>query len=113
MLEKSVAIAAVVFATACIDDGVHGTQGSLPTDESADDTGMDTPADTPVAAVADRPREPDETQLPQCDLLPQDDSACAHACDEDALLEYIPEGTCASFTCPLSDGTTLVTGGCN
>jgi hypothetical protein len=113
MLKKIVAAAVVLFASACIDDGVHGTQGSLPTDESPDQPGIDTPDDQPNAVLTERQRQAEPGDPAVCAMLPQDDSACAHACDEEALLAFIPAGTCASFSCPLTDGTTFVTGGCN
>lgn len=49
----------------------------------------------------------------QCDMLPADDSACAHACDPDALGAFIPPGTCVIFDCPLTDGTSVRVGGCS
>lgn len=108
MLKKIFAVAAI-FASACIGDGLSGSPGSLPTDETPD-PGTET---VPVSSIA-RERLPDPTSSqPVCDLLPQDDSACAHACEPNALLGYIPAGTCATFTCPLADGTTYMTGGCN
>lgn len=48
-----------------------------------------------------------------CSLLPDDDSACAHACDPVALLTHIPAGTCVTLECPLTDGTSYRTGACN
>jgi len=114
MLKKIVAATVAVFASACIiDDGVKGTPGSISTDKTPDDPSDDTPQDEPTTVTATRQRQPSPNDPAMCSLLPQDDSACAHACDEGALLGYIPEGTCATFSCPLSDGTTLVTGGCN
>ena len=89
-------------------------------------TGCADPADTatvdvqPVPAVDDGPdlseasayvAASDDTSV--CDLLPDDDSACAHACDPDAVAATIPEGTCAVLECPLSDGRVYRTGGCN
>ncbi|HUS32563.1 MAG TPA: hypothetical protein VMZ53_28875 [Kofleriaceae bacterium] len=113
MLKKIVVALVVVFGSACIDDGVNGTPGSLPTDETPEEPGIDTPAEMPQTALTERSRQQNPGDPAVCELLPQDDSACAHACDEDVLLTYIPEGTCASFACPLTDGTTFVTGGCN
>jgi hypothetical protein len=107
---KKIAVAGVLFASACIGDGVDGSAGSLPTVESPD------PSTTMVSTDSlQRERQPDPEATPEglCDLLPDDDSACAHACDPDGLFGYIPEGTCATFKCPLADGTTYVTGGCN
>ena len=85
MLAK-VAAAAVLIAVAC-----------------SDNNGL-TAADAEGSSLTD-PKT--------CALLPNDDSACAHACDEDALRAFILHGTCATFSCPLRDGTTLVVGGCN
>jgi hypothetical protein len=47
-----------------------------------------------------------------CAQLPNDGSACAHACDQAALEQFIPPGTCATFECPLPDGTVMRVGGC-
>jgi hypothetical protein len=54
---------------------------------------------------------PDEPSV--CDLLPDGDDACAHACEPGGLASYIPEGTCTTFVCTLTDGSTYTTGGCN
>jgi hypothetical protein len=114
MLKKIATIAVVVFVSACIDDGVEGSQGPLPVDKTPGDPSDNMPVGTTSTALAVR----DHQARPDgpgglCDLLPQDGSACAHACDESALLAFIPEGTCATFSCPLTDGSTFVTGGCN
>jgi hypothetical protein len=101
---KKIAIASVIFASACIGDGVKGDPGPIPTDKGL------SPSEQGLQA---REAPPDLEKAPACTDLPQDDSACAHACDEDALLSYIPEGTCATFRCPLTNGGTYVTGGCN
>ncbi len=48
-----------------------------------------------------------------CELLPCD-GPCSLACDHDALVEqYVPDGTCASFVCELTDGRTVVLDACN
>lgn len=104
---KKIAIASVVFASACIADGVGGDPGALYTEK-----GLSPDEQTELEATA-RELSPDPEQPAFCAMLPQDGGACAHACDQDALLSFIPEGTCATFACPLSDGTTHVTGGCN
>jgi hypothetical protein len=101
---KKIAIVSVIFASACIGDGVGGDPGALYTDKGL------SPSEQGLQA---REAPPDMDKAPQCADLPQDDSACAHACDQDALLSYIPEGTCATFNCPLADGSMYVTGGCN
>lgn len=79
-----------------------------------------TELDGPMPPLVD-PEEAEEDGLPgnyfadqadQCAQLPQDGSACAHACDPVALEAFIPEGTCATFECPLADGTVVRVGGC-
>jgi len=51
--------------------------------------------------------------LDVCGQLPQDDSACAHACEPDVLLTFIPKHSCVTFKCTLTDGGEMFTGGCN
>ena len=101
---KKIAIVSFIFASACIGDGVEGDPGAVYTDKglSPSEQGLQT-----------RQAPPDMNKVPACADFPQDDSACAHACDQDALLSYIPEGTCMTFSCPMPDGSTFVTGGCN
>ena len=101
---KKIAIVSVIFASACIGDGVGGDPGPIPTDKGL------SPSEQTLTS---REAPPDIQKAPECAALPQDDSACAHACDEEVLLSYIPEGTCATFRCPLADGSEYVTGGCN
>lgn len=103
---KKIAIASVIFASACIDDGVEGQLSPIPTDKGL------SPSETAQPVIA-RETAPDPDRAPQCMDLPQDDSACAHACDPDALLSYIPKGTCMTFMCTLTDGSEFKTGGCN
>jgi len=103
---KKIAIASVIFASACIDDGVGGDPGPIPADKEP------LPSEQELEQTP-RERTPDMAIVPACNEFPQDDSACAHACDQDALLSYIPEGTCMTFSCPMKDGSTYVTGGCN
>lgn len=104
---KKIGIMSVVFASACIGDGVEGDPGALYTDKGI------SPSEQETSELTARESLPDPEEPAFCAMLPQDGGACAHACDEDALLTFIPEGTCATFACPLSDGTTHVTGGCN
>ncbi len=59
------------------------------------------------------PQDPIDPDPDICNKLPDDDSACAHACDPVALSAFIPEGTCVTFTCTLTDGSQYRTGGCN
>ena len=94
----------IAMATACAD--------------SADTETVDV---QPVPAVDDGPAVDDaspyqasvETTPSVCELLPDDNSACAHACDADVVEQYIPVGTCAVLECTLTDGTVYRTGGCN
>ncbi len=77
--------------------------------------GMPVPPDTSDLAEIDRIEHPTfaaESTPSQCAMLPADDSACAHACDPVALQEFIPDGTCVIFDCPLTDGTNVRVGGC-
>ena len=103
MLEKIV-IATAVLLSACFEDGVGGQAGSHPTEES--------PEDEPVITQLARQPDPEEGKS-VCEMLPPGDGACAHACDADALLAFIPPGTCVTFVCTLLDGSEYVTGGCN
>ena len=90
-MRKLVVIAAILFASACIDDGVDGSQSGLPSEKSAD---VQDPSTTPEVEFISTPRQRDPnngTPAPICAMLPDDDSACAHACDSDALAQYVPE----------------------
>jgi hypothetical protein len=69
-------------------------------------------SELPTAARSS-PQDPTDPDLDVCNMLPDDDSACAHACDPVALSAFIPEGTCVTFTCTLTDGSEYRTGGCN
>jgi hypothetical protein len=104
---KKIAIVSVIFASACIDDGVEGDPGALYTDKGI------SPSEEATSELTARESLPDPNEAPMCAMLPQEEGACAHACDQDALLEFIPKGSCASFSCTLTDGSTFVTGGCN
>lgn len=48
-----------------------------------------------------------------CDLLPDDCGACSVACDWEALVEYVPPGTCAAFICELVDGRDVTFHACH
>lgn len=79
-------------------------------------SGMPVPVDQPVNndPLARSTQNPEYLAQPgECDLLPQDGSACAHACDPGALAAFIPQGTCAVFDCPLTNGTSIRVGGCS
>ena len=84
-----------------------------------------------TAAVSTWVRSPDEPGAPRpnaglravdsqavatdtenvCDLVPAE-GPCADLCDPEALAEHIPEGTCVTFVCHLTDGRRVLTGGC-
>jgi hypothetical protein len=82
-----------------VDDGIPSA--NKPThDDPADVLGED----LSLAVAAE--------SSPSCAMLPDDGSACAHACDPDALQGFIPPGTCATFECELTDGTVIRVGGC-
>jgi hypothetical protein len=91
---------AALSLTACLDDSTPGTIEIV--DDKADQAGE--PGTERDIQAAERA---------QCDLLPQDDSACAHACEPDVLLTFVPAHQCITFKCALTDGETLYTGGCN
>ena len=74
-----------------------------PTDEGS------VPSDT-AEFTRERMRDPEPDV---CSMLPADEGACTHACDPVALASFIPDGTCATFTCTLTDGSIYRTGGCN
>jgi len=98
----ALALIALTAAT-CVDEDDEN-QGSLPTDE------------TPPVSDQERgdhlqPALPNLQGL--CGMVPQDNSACAHACDPAALVQYVRPGQCATFTCRLSNGSYYVTGACN
>jgi len=96
----------IALSTACADSAETPSHDLVPA--ATVDEGPDVTAASPLRAAVDN-----DTQPNLCNLLPDDDSACAHACDPAAFADAIPEGTCAVFDCPLSDGTIYRTGGCN
>lgn len=57
--------------------------------------------DARATVIIDQMATADEPDI--CDLLP-DCGACSVACDWEALIEYVPPGTCAAFVCELMDG---------
>ena len=50
--------------------------------------------------------------LEVCDMLPLE-GPCSRACDNAALQEYVPSGTCAVFRCELLDGREISVHACN
>ncbi len=48
-----------------------------------------------------------------CDLLADDCGACSVACDWEALIEYVPPGTCVAFICELVDGRHVTVHACH
>lgn len=104
-----VALAALVLP-ACLDEE-GGSNRTL-------DLSTDTPTDQIETAAPAGPqhvmkRVDDQPDTSVCAYLPHDDSACSHACDPDVLIHYVPEGTCATFVCDLTNGSQYVTGACN
>ena len=96
----------IAMTTACADSADTAKVDVQPV--PAVDDGPTVDDSSPFSAAVEEPAGPSV-----CDLLPDDDSACAHACDADVVEQYIPVGTCAVLECPLSDGTIYRTGGCN
>jgi len=86
------AVLAVAVLGACTGDA-----------ETTPDAGLPEPH---LGAVDVSAAELDGTAPSICDLLP-DEGLCALACDPDALAEHVPDGACAVFACPLSDGRTF------
>jgi hypothetical protein len=78
-------------------------------------------------AVPDEPDVPDNPNIADpetdatlysgtlCEISPQTNQGpCLLACDPEALVDqWVPEGTCVAFECPLANGTTIRVGGCN
>lgn len=61
----------------------------------------------PVYALVDGTPTPSAP----CEGFPSE-GACSQACNPEALRAFIPPGTCATFDCPRSDGSTVRVGGC-
>jgi hypothetical protein len=69
--------------------------------------------DVPVSGFA-QPEVPEDVSPEGCELAIDITGACSLACFPDAVIEHhVPAGTCATFACELSDGSTLHVGGCN
>jgi hypothetical protein len=93
-MTKLLAIALALSLTACVDE-------AAPTDESTD-------VDTTEREAAGEPAD-------LCSMLPAPTDAgdaCSHLCDEEGIASFIPAGTCVTFVCHLTDGSTYRTGGC-
>lgn len=76
-------------------------------DDFSDEMELIDRIELPVYALDDSAPTPPEP----CEGFPAD-GACSQACNPDALRAYIPPGTCATFECPTSDGSTVRVGGC-
>lgn len=76
-------------------------------DDLSDEMDLIDRIEHPVYALEDSTPTPSEP----CEGFPTD-GACSQACNPDALRAYIPPGTCATFECPTSDGSTVRVGGC-
>ena len=86
------AISSIALALGCVAPLDTDAPSSDPVRVSAQPTSVE-------QAVAD---EPDI-----CGLLPTC-GPCSLACDPEKLAEeYVPEGACALFVCPLTDGRTI------
>ncbi|NVB83256.1 MAG: hypothetical protein HOV81_33095 [Kofleriaceae bacterium] len=105
---KLIATTALVLS-ACIGDGLGGDPGPLPVEDGKEFDPATEPDDNVQTFVGE---ETPDNEI-DCALLPEGDDACAHACDPDGLVSYIPAGTCVKFECELTDGRPFTTGGCN
>lgn len=104
---KLIATTALVLS-ACIADGIGGSPGPIPVED-----GKDSEPAPPEPDMQNFAGDSAADDSIDCALLPEGDDACAHACDPDGLLGYIPEGTCVKFECTQTDGRPFSTGGCN
>ncbi|HSD89179.1 MAG TPA: hypothetical protein VLB44_16740 [Kofleriaceae bacterium] len=103
-----VALAALVLP-ACLDEDTGSNRTlDLSTDTPTDTIETAQPGTTHVVKRVD-----DQPDTSVCAYLPKDDSACAHACEPDVLINYVPEGTCVTFLCDLTNGSQYKTGACN
>jgi hypothetical protein len=93
---RTILFALVTFVTGCLTSAASAD----PTVELGDDN---------LALAAVMPSDPPDDV---CLKLPDDDSACASACDPVKLVQFIPPGTCVAFVCHLTDGSVFRTGGC-
>lgn len=96
MLNKII-LAAALFLPACAE---------LPEEDLEAPTGE-------VLEVENANLSADSGEPAFCDLLPDDDTACAYACDPEALLDFIAPGTCQTFLCETVTGEPFRTGGCD
>jgi hypothetical protein len=108
MTNKLLAVLAALLFTACLDEGSDSTTTTRPIGDAdrMDETQLPQRDD----GTPDRKTDED---VPVCDQLVATEGPCAHACDEDAIMTFIPKGTCAMFRCELANGSDLNTGGCN
>jgi hypothetical protein len=93
-------VAILIFGSACA------------TEEGGDDAPIGVTIDVPAideTYAVDLEAPPDDI----CSRLPAD-GPCALACDPVALAEqYVPAGTCAAFSCTLTDGTEIAVHACH
>lgn len=95
---KIASLTFVAFSlVACVDDTTGPDEREL----------APLPASTEITGPTEGKADTDDT----CHVLPTSD-ACAVACDEEALQELIPPGTCILFRCQLDDGSEVGVGGC-
>lgn len=79
---------AFLLGSACVDEADLGSESRTLSDDARASVTVE---------MATAP-EPDV-----CDLLP-DCGVCSVVCDWEALIEYVPPGTCVAFLCELTDG---------
>lgn len=109
---RNLLIVSALFGAACAEQTGPGVGPDEDEDPIVPVPTGELPPDLPTT---ERPLddEPDDPNLEVCALLPDGDGACTHACDPDALAAFIPQGTCVTFSCTLTNGRPYRTGGCN
>lgn len=112
ILNKLLLAALTAFVVpACLDEAAPiETDRTAPT---SDETRIDlSDADLEPAPHFGR-GEIDDKATPLCQQVIETEGACAHACDGEAVMAFVPEGTCALIVCTLESGAYYKIGGCN
>ena len=99
--------AALLLCAACVEEGSDSDQ--------VDETAVDPDKAQDPETIAERDTHQFSME-PTCDIAPDPDEPggpCAHACDQAALQQFVPEGACFTFLCERSDGSPVKVGACN
>jgi hypothetical protein len=77
------------------------------------DAGEPHPADEDShASITAAVGAPDDAPYDVCDHVPAE-PPCSLICDPEALVEYVPERSCAVFVCTLTDGQQVAVHACH